>query len=155
MEQRWPNTTAERAGLLRAAHQLLDTPRILDDPLALGLISRERAAALRTNPQAFERWDLRRLRASIAVRSRYVEDFGLIRTAFAGSSSVGSRREGSLPSLQPAPPAGDGCLHRRRRAASLARTGATPSNCSVTSDSSGASDGSLSTRIVTPAGGFR
>src|ERR1051325_9402552 len=38
---RRPSRTAERAAALRAAHQLLDDPRILDDPIAGRLRSEE------------------------------------------------------------------------------------------------------------------
>ena len=71
---RRPSTTAERAAVLRAAHQLLDRPSILEDPIALRLIGAERAAALRADPQPFDTPAARRLRASIAIRSRYAED---------------------------------------------------------------------------------
>ena len=74
MEAGQPSSTAERAALLRAAHQLLDHPQILRDPIVLRLIGAEREGALRANLQAFERPDLRRLRASMAVRSRFAED---------------------------------------------------------------------------------
>jgi methyltransferase (TIGR00027 family) len=59
---------------LRAAHQILDHPQILADPVVLRLLGAERERALRGNLQAFERPDLRRLRASMAVRSRFAED---------------------------------------------------------------------------------
>lgn len=71
---RRPSRTAERAAVLRAAHQLLDDPRILDDPIAVRLIGREQAAALRADPQPFDTLAARRLRTSIAIRSRYAED---------------------------------------------------------------------------------
>jgi methyltransferase (TIGR00027 family) len=74
MEAGRASATAERAALMRAAHQILDHPRILDDPIALRLIGAEREAALRQNVQAFDRPALRRLRASMAVRSRFAED---------------------------------------------------------------------------------
>jgi len=74
MREDRPSTTAERAALLRAAHQLLDDPKVLDDPVVLRLIGPEREAALRADPASFEKPELRRLRASIAMRSRYAED---------------------------------------------------------------------------------
>jgi methyltransferase (TIGR00027 family) len=74
MEAGRASATAERAALMRAAHQILDHPQILDDPVVLRLIGAERESALRGNLQAFERPDLRRLRASMAVRSRFAED---------------------------------------------------------------------------------
>ena len=58
--------------MLRAAHQLLDEPTILDDPLALPIIGKNSESQLRTDPQRYGR--NRALRASVAVRSRYAED---------------------------------------------------------------------------------
>ena len=74
MQSGQPSTTAERAALLRAAHQLFDQPRVLEDPIVMRLLAPERTAELSANPQAFERPALRNLRASIALRSRYAED---------------------------------------------------------------------------------
>jgi methyltransferase (TIGR00027 family) len=74
MELGRPSTTAQRAALLRAVHQLLDDPVIFADPIAGRLIGPEHAARLQGDLSDFERPDLRRLRASIAVRSRFAED---------------------------------------------------------------------------------
>lgn len=74
MQHGRPSTTAERAALLRAAHQLLDDPHVLDDPVVLRLLGPDGEAAVRSNRQALEAPVLRALRASIAVRSRYAED---------------------------------------------------------------------------------
>ncbi|MBI5584887.1 MAG: class I SAM-dependent methyltransferase [Deltaproteobacteria bacterium] len=72
MEAGSPSLTAQGAAILRAAHQLLDRPPILDDPIALRIIGAEDEAALRSNPQRFDR--SRSLRAFLALRSRYAED---------------------------------------------------------------------------------
>lgn len=69
------SVTAQRAALKRAVHQLLDNPKILDDPLALKIVGKEYAAALRTNPAQFETSPLSSyIRAFIVARSRYAED---------------------------------------------------------------------------------
>ena len=65
-----PSTTAEHAAVLRAVHQLHDRPRILEDPVVLRLIDASAIAKLRTHPEAFQTPARRRLRASIALRSR-------------------------------------------------------------------------------------
>ncbi len=59
----------------RAAHQLLDTPRIHEDPLALAILGEAQAAAMRADPARLEN-DLlaKRLRAFLAIRSRVAED---------------------------------------------------------------------------------
>lgn len=74
MEADLPSRTAERAAILRAAHQMLDSPLVLDDPVVLRLLGEARAAALYADPQALDRPGLRELRAFIALRSRYAED---------------------------------------------------------------------------------
>lgn len=70
MEQGKPSRTALRVAMRRAAHQLIDSPPVLDDPIAVPLfgpgfvIDREREA----HPTA------RAFRAFMAMRSRYTED---------------------------------------------------------------------------------
>jgi methyltransferase (TIGR00027 family) len=62
--------TALRVAIRRAAHQLMDHPRILDDPIAVPLIGSKFARDLERamHPVA------RDFRAFMAVRSRYAED---------------------------------------------------------------------------------
>lgn len=69
-----PSKTAERVALRRAAHQLLDHPRVFDDPLALTIIGKETASLLRSEPERFETAGSRHLRAFVAARSRFAED---------------------------------------------------------------------------------
>jgi methyltransferase (TIGR00027 family) len=65
--------TAQRVAIRRAAHQLLDRPRVLDDPLALRIIGSEAAEALRSDPKEDHAFS-RAFRAFMAARSRYAED---------------------------------------------------------------------------------
>src|ERR1700684_280435 len=65
--------TAQRVAIRRAAHQLLDQPRVLDDPLALRIIGSEAAEALRSDPKEDHAFS-RAFRAFMAARSRYAED---------------------------------------------------------------------------------
>ncbi len=67
-----PSTTAHGAAVLRAAHQILDTPRVLNDPLALRIISTASWTQLLSVPERFK--GSAALRASVALRSRYAED---------------------------------------------------------------------------------
>ena len=61
-----PSRTAERVALRRAEHQILDHPKVFDDPLAVAI-----AGASQIPPEtAFDRL----LRAFVAARSRYAED---------------------------------------------------------------------------------
>src|SRR5580700_3359014 len=65
--------TAHRVAVRRAAHQLLDQPRVLDDPLALRIIGTAAAEELRTNPKEHHAFS-RAFRAFMAARSRFAED---------------------------------------------------------------------------------
>jgi len=65
--------TARRVAIRRAAHQLLDQPRVLDDPLALRIIGSEAAEQLRSDPKEDHSFSLA-FRAFMAARSRYAED---------------------------------------------------------------------------------
>jgi methyltransferase (TIGR00027 family) len=65
--------TAHRVAIRRAAHQLFDQPRVLDDPLALRIIGSEAAEELRSNPKEDHAFS-RAFRAFMAARSRYAED---------------------------------------------------------------------------------
>ena len=58
----------------RAVHQLLDDPRVLDDPLALPILGNEMASELRAAPEQFEKLGTTNLRAFVAARSRFAED---------------------------------------------------------------------------------
>jgi len=73
-----PSHTAYRVALRRAAHQLLDRPRVLDDPIPLAIIRPEHAEALRTEPERVESGRIAPyLRAFMAVRARFAEDQGI------------------------------------------------------------------------------
>jgi methyltransferase (TIGR00027 family) len=69
MRSAQPSRTAQRVALRRAAHQLLDAPKVFDDPLALAIVNGESEHA----PDAQQSY-ARALRAFIVVRSRYAED---------------------------------------------------------------------------------
>lgn len=59
----------------RAAHQLLDSPRIYEDPLALAILGEAEAAAIRADPARLEDGPFaQRLRAFLAIRSRLAEE---------------------------------------------------------------------------------
>lgn len=56
----------------RAVHQLLDQPRVFDDPLALAILGEETARSLEDPASRFRA--LPNLRAFVAARSRFAED---------------------------------------------------------------------------------
>jgi methyltransferase (TIGR00027 family) len=75
MKESRPSATAQRVAMRRAAHQLLDDPKVFDDPVALRIIGNESAAALQADPRQSEATPLSPyLRAFVAARSRYAED---------------------------------------------------------------------------------
>jgi len=72
MEEGRPSVTAQSAAIHRAAHQLLDFPKVLDDPFALRIIGAKAESELRSNTAQFRK--SRFMRAFIVLRSRYAED---------------------------------------------------------------------------------
>jgi len=69
-----PSATARRVALIRAAHQLWDSPRVLDDPVALRLVGAQAGAALARGGLKKHSRLLRSLRAFLVARSRFAED---------------------------------------------------------------------------------
>lgn len=69
-----PSRTAWRVATLRAAHQLLDEPIVLDDPIALPILGARAEAELREDPFLYNDPASRGLRAAVVVRSRFAED---------------------------------------------------------------------------------
>lgn len=70
-----PSETAHRVALRRAAHQLLDRPTVLTDPLAIPILGADTAAALQADPAHFETSRVSSyLRAFMAARARFAED---------------------------------------------------------------------------------
>jgi methyltransferase (TIGR00027 family) len=75
MKENRASVTAQRVALRRAAHQLLDDPKVFDDPVALRIMGKESVSALQADPRQFETTPLSPyLRAFAAARSRYAED---------------------------------------------------------------------------------
>jgi methyltransferase (TIGR00027 family) len=58
----------------RAAHQLLDNPKIFEDPLALRIIGAEAESSFRLSLARFQKPEDRAFRAAVMVRNRYAED---------------------------------------------------------------------------------
>jgi methyltransferase (TIGR00027 family) len=64
-----------RVAMRRAAHQLLDAPPVLVEPMATPILGAHTAAALRADPRQFENGRLSTyMRAFFAARSRFAED---------------------------------------------------------------------------------
>lgn len=70
-----PSRTAIAVAIHRAAHQVLDQPAILADPMAFRILPAKAQVALQANPRHYERrLFANSLRAHLAVRSRLAED---------------------------------------------------------------------------------
>jgi methyltransferase (TIGR00027 family) len=69
-----PSHTAYRVALSRAAHQILDRPRVLEDPLALTVVGGAGAGEIRAHPLRFNTRMARYLRAFVVARSRVAEE---------------------------------------------------------------------------------
>ena len=69
-----PSTTALGTAKLRAAHQILEYPRVLHDPFAMRILGRGGEAELRALLAEYQRPELRGLRAALVLRSRYADD---------------------------------------------------------------------------------
>ena len=75
MKENRPSETAYYVAMRHAAHQILDDPKVLVDPLALRIIGEEVASELKAYPYRFENNRLSPyMRAFLAARSRYAED---------------------------------------------------------------------------------
>jgi methyltransferase (TIGR00027 family) len=75
MEENCSSKTAQRVAMRRAAHQILDNPKIFNDHLALRVLGLENTSGQNQNQNWLDDSHLSRvLRASLAARSRYTED---------------------------------------------------------------------------------
>jgi len=73
MRESVPSRTALRVALRRAAHQLVDSPRVLDDPLAVPIVG-EAIAEIQGSPAKQNTRTARHFRAFMVARSRLAED---------------------------------------------------------------------------------
>ncbi len=75
MESGKPSYMADRTAYLRAAHQVLDDdPKILADPLAVGLMGSNAESDIKGDIEFLQGPILRRARTFMVVRARYTED---------------------------------------------------------------------------------
>jgi len=74
MNQDRHSQTAYRVALSRAAHQILDAPKVLDDPSALSIVGAEGATSIRKGGPQFNSGLGRRLRSGFVARNRFAED---------------------------------------------------------------------------------
>ncbi|HXY98225.1 MAG TPA: class I SAM-dependent methyltransferase [Steroidobacteraceae bacterium] len=69
-----PSLTAWRVALSRAAHQVLDRPPVLDDPIALAIVGERGVAQIRVAALRYNLPPARYLRAFLVARSRVAEE---------------------------------------------------------------------------------
>lgn len=74
MRDERPSATAQRVAVRRAAHQVLDSPKVFVDPLAERVIGSQAAEQLKSELETHQTRTSRALRAFIAARSRFAED---------------------------------------------------------------------------------
>jgi methyltransferase (TIGR00027 family) len=74
MQHGTPSITAMRVAMRRAAHQIYDSPLILNDPIALAIMGQERCDKLRSDPATQSEPIAVAMRAFMAVRARFAED---------------------------------------------------------------------------------
>ncbi len=69
-----PSKTAYQTALLRAAHQVLDNPKVFEDPMALRIVGTQGESRIRLGKSLFKTRLSGYIRAFVAARSRIVED---------------------------------------------------------------------------------
>ena len=74
MKQDRPSLTAYKVAVMRAAHRILDNPKVFEDPIALKIIGTQGDAEIHSERQKFKTKLHRYLRAIVVARSRFVED---------------------------------------------------------------------------------
>jgi methyltransferase (TIGR00027 family) len=75
MQESRPGKTADRVAMRRAAHPVLDgNPKVLDDPIAIPILSEESRASLRQEPALMPAVAAKYMRAFMVARSRFAED---------------------------------------------------------------------------------
>lgn len=112
-----PKPSAMLVAMQRAAHQLLDWPLVLDDPVALALLDSAEAQSLRDNPGSFRHQASLDLRSAVVVRGRLADEIwteaagrgieqyvilgaGLDTSAYRQPDAAGRIFEVDLPAMQ-------------------------------------------------------
>lgn len=74
LKQNSPSLTAYKTAMMRAAHQILDHPKVFEDPIALRIIGTQGVSDIRPERRGFQSRVHSYLRSFIVARSRFVED---------------------------------------------------------------------------------
>lgn len=54
MKQNSPSLTAYKVAMMRAAHQLLDNPKVFEDPIALSIVGTQGNSKIHSEKQKFK-----------------------------------------------------------------------------------------------------
>ena len=74
MRKNGHSLTAGKVAMMRAAHQVFDYPKVLDDPIALKIIGSQANSQIHSQKRKLNTRIQRTLRASVVARSRFAED---------------------------------------------------------------------------------
>ncbi|MGA2505021.1 MAG: class I SAM-dependent methyltransferase [Anaerolineales bacterium] len=74
MKPNLPSLTAQRVAMSRAAHQLLEVPRLFEDPIAVRIIGEQNSRNIISTPERYLKPSASYLRAFLVARSKYTED---------------------------------------------------------------------------------
>lgn len=74
MEQNRPSITAYKVALMRAAHQIIDNPKVFEDPIALKIVGVQGNSEILSEKRKFKTRLHSYIRAGVVARSRFVED---------------------------------------------------------------------------------
>jgi methyltransferase (TIGR00027 family) len=74
MKQNDPSLTAHKVAMMRATHQILDNPKVFEDPIALSIIGTQSTSDIRSEKRKFKKRLHSYLRAIVVARTRFVED---------------------------------------------------------------------------------
>lgn len=78
MKQNRPSLSAHKVAVMRAAHQVLDKPKVFEDMIALRIVGNRGDSNIQFEKRQFETRLHRYLRATVVARSRFAEDELLI-----------------------------------------------------------------------------
>lgn len=74
MKQNSPSLTAYKVTMMRAAHQILDNPKVFEDPIALRIVGTQGDCEIHSEERKFKTRLHSYLRAIVVARSKFAED---------------------------------------------------------------------------------
>jgi O-methyltransferase involved in polyketide biosynthesis len=74
VKQNRPSLTAYKVAIMRAAHQILDNPKVFEDPIALKIVGTHGDSEIHSEKRKVKTRLHSYLRAIVVARSRFTED---------------------------------------------------------------------------------